>query len=117
MLLRSDQPIVPPWSTNHVLCLPNWRNIRVARSWSKGQPSVFLGRSGKVRYVPIVGAGPVGQFGFAPGHCGDGVERLEFGEVRVDGAKVVVNPSEGELDDEVGGDDNVLWVLQFTFHY
>lgn len=45
------------------------------------------------------------------------MEGLEFREVRVDGAKVVVNPSEGELDDEVGGHDNGLWVLNFAFDY
>ena len=53
---------------------------------------------------------PVGECGGAPGEGGV-FEGDEFGEVRADGAEVVVHPGEGGVVDAVGGDEEVFRVV------
>ena len=39
-----------------------------------------------------------------------------FGKIGLDCPKMVMNPREGKLDDQVGGDDDIFGVLDFAFH-
>ena len=67
--------------------------------------------------VVILRTDPEGELRFPPAvRESTAFMGIELRKVRVDGSKVVVDPGESKLYDQVSRDDDVLRVLDFAFH-
>lgn len=110
MFLRGNGPVVPS-RTGLVVRRGRDRCAVEGVFRPEGEPAVvFVGGVEPFVAVEEGAVFPVGECGGAPGEGGV-FEGDEFGEVRADGAEVVVHPGEGGVVDAVGGDEEVFRVV------
>ena len=117
MLLSCHHPIL---MTSAVAIPYFWNRCSfiVARSWCKWQPPVMsTWRRFEVLDREIIRPVPVWELGFSPRDCRVLlIDSGLFRKIWLDRPQMIMNPREGILDDQVGGDNDVFRVLNLAFH-